>query len=58
MQLGRIAWKVHYQMHLVPCEFFSVGLDNAGGISDEMKLKLYFKPTGTINITLSFKHIG
>ena len=45
MRLGRIAWKVHYQMHLVPCEFFSVGLDNAGGIYDEMKLKLYFKPT-------------
>ena len=35
-----------------------LGLDNAGGISDEMKLKLYFKPTGTINIPLSFKHIG
>ena len=24
---------------------FLVGLDNAGGICDEMKLKLYFKPT-------------
>ena len=36
---------------------FSVGLDNAGGICDEMKLKLYFKPTWTINITLNFKHI-
>ena len=43
MQHGRIAWKVHHQMHLVPCKFFSVGLDNAGGICDEMKLKLYFK---------------
>ena len=58
MRHGRIVWKVHNQMHLVPYEFFSVGLDNAGGISDEMKLKLYFKPTGTINIPLSFKHIG
>ena len=43
MQHGRIAWKVHYQMHLVPCKFFSVVLDNASGICDEMKLKLYFK---------------
>ena len=45
MQHGRIAWKVHNQMHLVPCEFFFSRLDNAGGISDEKKLKLHFKPT-------------
>ena len=27
--MGKIEWKVHYHMHLVPCDFFSVGLDNA-----------------------------
>ena len=35
---GRTAWKVHYQSHLVPCEFFSVGLHNVIRISDKMQV--------------------
>ena len=33
----RIAWKVHHQLHLVPCKFFSVRLDHAVGICDTLK---------------------
>ena len=35
---GRIAWKVCYQSHLVPCEIFPVGLDNAVRICDKMQV--------------------
>ena len=34
----RIAWKVQYQLQLVPCEFFSMELENAVGIYDKMQV--------------------
>ena len=41
----RIAWKVHYQLHLDPCKFFLVEMNNVVRMHDKMELKLYFKST-------------
>ena len=34
----RIAWKIYYQRHLVPSEFYSAGSDNAIRTRDQVQV--------------------